>query len=217
MRSAFQQAISHQGRAIEIIDDQIAKEPIAEDSAPPGAALRDKDAPQWRSLEATVRADYARAVMLGGGFVSPQSQTSPLRALRNVERSQSAERFDANYVAWITHFVGGDMATASTVAPAFLPEADQSRKALGCEMRAANLRDRFCFFDDHEAATRINFAAKEWFFGGFEAAHKFAEVVLQTADAPRHPPTICAVRSYPGALTTDSKALSAPDAKPRPC
>jgi hypothetical protein len=114
--SAFQEAISHLGEAIEMADRTGATRPQA------GAdnALTDK--------RVTLQTSYARAVMWSRGFGNAEMKTAFSRAQALAVDSDSPdERFNIYYGLWFASLARGELAFASEHPRAF----DMMRNAVG--------------------------------------------------------------------------------------
>ena len=112
-RSAFQEAISHLGKAIEMADK-------AGDGAP-RAAPAVASAGQRLKLQA----DYGQAVMWSKGFVAEETRAAFARARELMAGADgSAERFVIYYSQWLGSLGRGEWALARETAETFRREAD---------------------------------------------------------------------------------------------
>jgi class 3 adenylate cyclase len=115
-RSAFQEAISHLGKAIEMADK-------VGDSAPrTAAAVTTTSATERLKLQTS----YGQAMMLSRGFASEESKVAFARARQLGEQIGDAdERFDTYYGLYISQSLRGELASAhQTPPPSFAkPEA----------------------------------------------------------------------------------------------
>jgi hypothetical protein len=129
-RSAFQEAISHLGKAIEMADVSEKNEPRA--AAPPSTS-----SPRHR-LE--LNTSYAQATMFLHGFAAKEAEAAFARAgelAASVENP--AERFTILYGQWVGSALRGELRSARHTAEIFLreagnvrtPEAAAARRALG--------------------------------------------------------------------------------------
>ena len=238
-RSAFQEAIAHLGKAIEMADGEGAPK---RQEAPPRADAEAQtplaelagsgdveEALGKRQSRAALRANYARALMLGKGFARPETSAAAARAWESSGASSRA-RFEAMFVDWGTRLVAGEIAAANEIAETFLSDAEahgqasERRTALRivgtlrlyqgrlseaeAALRAAldappppdDPHERFRFLEDHEAVTLTNFAAVKWLLGDAAQALAASNSALAAAEATNHPPTLCIVRAYRGTL-----------------
>ena len=106
-RSAFQEAISHLSKAIEMADKE-------GESAPRAAAGR----------RIKLQTGLGQAVMWAKGFGSEESKAAFTRARELAgEADNSAERFSAYYGVWLGSFTRAEIAQAQETAEAFLEDA----------------------------------------------------------------------------------------------
>ncbi len=223
-RSAFQEAIAHLAKAIEMGDREGA---LKRQEVPARADV--EQAPSKRQPRAALQANYARALMLGKGFARPESSAAAARAWESSGAAPRA-RFDAMFVDWGTRLVAGEIAAANEVAETFLSEAEahgqanerrtglrmvgtvrlyqgrlsEADAALRAALDAApppdDPHERFRFLEDHEAVTLTNLAAVKWLLGDAAQALAVSDSALAAAEATNHPPTLCIVRAYRGTL-----------------
>ena len=105
-RSAFEEAIAHLGKAIEMADE-------AGESAPRAADRRLK-----------LQTSLGHAVMWGRGFASEESKAAFLRARELAgEVENPADRALAYYGVWLDSFTRAEIAQAQETAEAFLKDA----------------------------------------------------------------------------------------------
>jgi tetratricopeptide (TPR) repeat protein len=105
-RSAFEEAIAHLGKAIEMADK-------AGESAPRAADRRLK-----------LQTSLGQAVMWGRGFASEESKAAFLRARELASEVENpADRALAYYGVWLDSFTRAEIAQAQETAEAFLKEA----------------------------------------------------------------------------------------------
>ena len=113
-RSAFQEAISHLGKAIEMADKAGGA------ASPRGAG--DAAASSHR-LQLQTR--YARAMMWSKGFGSEEAKAGFTRAQELTEGAGDIdERFATLYGLWVTSLLRGELRTAQEAAEIFLREAE---------------------------------------------------------------------------------------------
>jgi predicted ATPase len=116
-RSAFQEAISHLGKAIEMADQ-------AGDSPAPGAAAATTTSATERLK---LQTSYGRALAWSRGFAAEDTKAAFSRArelaagIENVD-----ERFDAYYGMWVGSIVGGDLELALATAETCRRDAESS-------------------------------------------------------------------------------------------
>jgi class 3 adenylate cyclase/predicted ATPase len=112
-RSAFQEAIAHLGKAIEMADK-------AEEGAPRDAAA---ESPAGQRLK--LQTSYGQALLWSRGFVAEETKAAFTRARElGASVGDSAERFTTYYGLWIGSSVSGDLALARKTAETFLSEAN---------------------------------------------------------------------------------------------
>jgi tetratricopeptide (TPR) repeat protein len=113
-RSAFQEAIAHLGKAIEMTDSR------ATASAPPAAAGVGSAAERLK-----LQTRYARAMMYSKGWASEEAKAGFARAQELVEGvGDIDERFATLYGLWVTSLVRGELRMSQEVAEAFRREAE---------------------------------------------------------------------------------------------
>jgi class 3 adenylate cyclase/predicted ATPase len=214
-RSAFQEAIAHLGKAIEIADTK------GEATRPLGRA--DKDG---RLSLKKVNENYARAVMLGRGYSAPETSAALARARG---ASSTPHNFENAFAEWARHFIGGDLSSAEELGQHFIREARSEQLAaehsVGLRLRgmARLFRGQFatahadlelalstCVDDpelyarirlaaDHQAMVRVSLAIANWYIGNFKAACDLARAA-ETAAASGDPPTNATVLVWCGFL-----------------
>ena len=109
-RSAFQEAIAHLGKAIEMADK-------AGDDAPQAVA-----APAERLRLQTA---YGSALLHGRGMQSPETQRAFCRAQKLAAGpNDPSERFSIQYALWAGHFVRGELAPLREIAELVLREVE---------------------------------------------------------------------------------------------
>jgi class 3 adenylate cyclase/tetratricopeptide (TPR) repeat protein len=208
-RSAFQEAISHLGKAIEMADKK-------NEGAPRAAAANSAAAPSQRLK---LQTSYAQAVMLSKGYGAQETKVAFTRARElSADVEDPAERFPTYYGLWVGNLVRGELAPARATANLFLRDAESAasptevgaaRRALGqtClwqgDFREAQThfeealkiydsdRDRevrFRFGVDTGAGSRALLAVVNWVLG--EATREFIEGALALAVEFGHVPTM---------------------------
>jgi class 3 adenylate cyclase/predicted ATPase len=156
-RSAFQEAISHLGKAIEMADK-------ASEGAGRAAAGQTMTGQRLRLQTA-----YGSALLHGRGMQSPETRRAFSRAQELASGPDDpSERFSIQYALWAGHFVRGELAPLREIAELCLREVEERP-------------------DSPEAvvALRIN-GATEWFAGNFTAARAFLERARAVFDPQRH-------------------------------
>ena len=121
-RSAFQEAIAHLGKAIEIADK-------AEEGAPPAAGAPAGTAPSQRLK---LQTNYGRALIYGKGYTAPETVAAFARAREFLAaKSESAsDPFETYYGQWAGSVMGGNYALGQETAAAFLREAESTSRPL---------------------------------------------------------------------------------------
>jgi hypothetical protein len=156
-RSAFQEAISHLGKAIEMADK-------AGDRAPRPATAQAAGAERLRLQTA-----YGSALLHGRGMQSPETHKAFSRAQELAAGPDDlSQRFSIQYALWAGHFVRGELAPLREIAELVLREVETRP-------------------DSPEAVVgfRLN-GATEWFAGNFTAARAFLERARAVFDPQRH-------------------------------
>jgi predicted ATPase len=205
-RSAFQEAIAHLGKAIEMADKAEGGS-----GAEPTAALS-------RSLK--LQTDYGHALILLKGFASDEAKVAFARARELADGTKNtAELFAAYWPQWVRSFILGEHRFARETALTFLRNAEDggfvteaivARRMLGTTclyqgdfMEARVLLDqaladylpdrdvqaRFRFGNDIGVAARVFLALTIWHLGEGERARQLAEEALQSAVSLGHVPT----------------------------
>ena len=119
-RSAFQEAIAHLGKAIEMAD----WEPVPGASPAVGAQAEGR-----RRREVKVRADYARAVMYTKGPIGEDTQDA-FERVREFHGADGAAEWAAGYAQWMLEASRGEYALARRTAAALSDKADKSGFAM---------------------------------------------------------------------------------------
>jgi tetratricopeptide (TPR) repeat protein len=218
-RSAFQEAIAHLGKAIEMADKREVSRPRIE-AGPEG---------ERKPLE-TITENYARALMLGRGFSAPETSAAFARARENADSSSPTMRFENAHAEWIRHFIGGSLSSAQAIAEAFVRDARnerltpelcagfhmlgatrlfrgqflKARSDLELSLRsstdAADREVRFRFAADPQAMAQIFLAIARWCIGDVQEAVALSDMAVVTAEASNHPSTMATVRIWRGQL-----------------
>jgi class 3 adenylate cyclase/predicted ATPase len=120
-RSAFQEAISHLGKAIEMADK------TGEDTS--AAATASASANQRLKIQT----DLGKALMWSRGFGSDESKDAFSRARELAAAIDNAtERFTIYYGLWIGDTVRGELRLAREIAETFLREAERATRTTEC-------------------------------------------------------------------------------------
>ena len=215
-RSAFQEAISHLGKAIEMADKDGDRAPRAAVAA----------APTGQRLKLQTR--YGQGMMLSRGFASEESKAAFSRALELAKHTGDAdERFDTYYGLFVSSLLRGNLAAARETAEAFRRDTERERRTteaaaalrnvgMAClflgdlaeaqEHLAAALRvydperdrdARFRFGTDSGAAQSY-LAQVKWLLGEVEQARELIEESGSRAVQSGHAPTIALIHHLKG-------------------
>jgi class 3 adenylate cyclase/predicted ATPase len=115
-RSAFQEAIAHLGKAIEMADS-------TSEGPTPGVT-----APSGRLK---LQTNYGQALILGKGYTAPETLAAFARARELlVAKSDSSDPFETYYGQWAAGAMRGEYALAQEIATAFLREAESASRTL---------------------------------------------------------------------------------------
>ena len=217
-RSAFQEAIAHLGKAIEMADKA--------DSGPtPRAAPEAAEANQRLKLQTS----YGQAVMLSRGFAAEETKAAFSRARELAAGIGNAnERFDTYYGLFVSSLLRGELSTAWQTAEAFRREADNEARMMEASVAHRNLgmvclykgdfvaaqanfmqaltlydpvRDseaKFRFGTDCGAGATAYLALTKWHLGEVEGARELIEESVTRAVASAHAPTLALIHSQKG-------------------
>ncbi len=219
-RSAFQEAISHLGKAIEMAD----KEGDVGPRATPVAST--KTAPDQRLK---LQTSYGQALMLSRGFASEESKVAFTRARElGLQIGEAEERFDTYYGLFISQLLRGEIASAREIAETFLRDSEGSGRMMEAAVANRNLgmaclyqgalgdaqkhlsealrlynpeRDReakFRFGADTAAAAAIYLAQTNWYLGETSRALALTEEAGRRAGESSHPPTLALIQHLKG-------------------
>ena len=114
-RSAFQEAIAHLGKAIEMADKE-------SDGAPRAAA------PTSASERLKLQTSYGRAMMWSKGYAAPETAAAFARAQQLSQGSNAGERFVTYYGQWGVKLLSAELNTAREIAEVMLREAGLEAK-----------------------------------------------------------------------------------------
>ncbi len=213
-RSAFQEAMTHLRKAIEMADKVL--------SSPDPPATR-KAAISSQRLK--LQTSYGQAVMWSRGFSSEESSAVFTRAQQLAEGVNNAtERFDAYYGLWLGRISRGELVLARETAETFRREAEQAaqmdeaavaRRVLGTTCFAqgdfteavTNLEEalriydpdreaKFRFGNDTAAVATAYLAHAKWQFGELARARELIDQSLARAVDSAHAPTLAIVRHF---------------------
>src|SRR5499427_6012427 len=122
-RSAFQEAISHLGKAIEMAD-KAGEGTSATTTASASATQRLK-----------LQTDLAKALMWSRGFGAEESKAAFVRARELAAAIDNpTERFVIYYGLWIGTLARGEVGLAREIAETFLREAEREARTMECEV-----------------------------------------------------------------------------------
>jgi predicted ATPase len=214
-RSAFQEAISHLGKAIEMADKAGA------------AAPRAATTPASGSQRLKLQTSYGQALLWSKGFGAEETKTAFLRAQELAAGIDNAdERFKIFYGLWVGNLSRGEFAVGRETAEAFRREAENAartteavvgRRMLGLNclwqgdftQSQANLvqalrmydpqRDReakFRFGMDSGACATAYLAHTSWQFGEIERARALIDEAVARAVESGHAPTSAQVYQF---------------------
>jgi predicted ATPase len=114
-RSAFQEAISHLGKAIEMADGV--------DRATPHKATATTSVSNRLKLQT----NYGRALAWARGFAAEETKAAYAHAHGlSATTNSSDERFDSLYGQWVTSLMGGELGMAREIAEIFRREAENA-------------------------------------------------------------------------------------------
>jgi predicted ATPase len=208
-RSAFQEAISHLGKAIEMADKA--------GEGRSAAATASASANQRLKLQT----DLGKALMWSRGFGAEESKAAFIRARELAAAIDNAtERFTTYYGLWLGNMTRGELEFAQEIAETFLREAERGARTTECGVgrrlvgstclrrgdfidAQANLvealsiydpeRDRearFRFGQDTGAAARAYLAITKWQLGEVEPARALIDEAVARAVETGHLPTL---------------------------
>ena len=211
-RSAFQEAISHLGKAIEMADKDGEVRPRAKVAS---------------SQRLKLQSDYGKALLWSKGFGADETKAALTRVQELASSGGNAvERFVANYGLWAGNIARGEFRFAREIAETFLREAEREertteigvgRRILGATClwqgdlveAQSNLvealrtydseRDRearFRFGQDTGAAARACLGNTKWRLGEVRPARTLIEEAVAHAIKTGHVPTLVNVYFY---------------------
>ena len=212
-RSAFQEAISHLGKAIEMADRV--------DKATPHKATTTTTSVSNRLK---LQTNYGRALAWSRGFAAEETKAAYARAHElSAATNSSDERFDSLYGQWVTNLMGGELRMAREIAEIFRREAEKAGRltetavglrylGLTCNVQGelreaeANLVRALELYDperDREANLRygvdtragalVYLAGVKWGLGEIAQVRGLSEEAIAHALGTGHVPTITGV------------------------
>jgi tetratricopeptide (TPR) repeat protein len=208
-RSAFQEAIAHLGKAIEMADKAA------------GAASREGTAvAAVASQRVKLQTDYGQAVMYSKGFAAEETKAAFARAAELAAQSDFTERFAAAHGQWTVALVRGELRSAREMALPFLREAENEGRLVeaGVALRGLGLinfllgdfpearayceralaacepeRDREArerFSEDTGCVAMSILAQTMWQLGEVDRAHELIELANRRAAGLSHAPSM---------------------------
>ena len=112
-RSAFQEAIAHLGKAIEMADK------TGESTSPAAVA------PALASRRLKLQTSYGRALIWGKGYSAPETIAAYARARDlGANAGEATAKFETYYGQWAGGFMRGDFASCRDIAVAFVHDAE---------------------------------------------------------------------------------------------
>ena len=213
-RSAFQEAIAHLGKAIEMADKAV--------EGAPRAAATPATASVGQRLK--LQTSYGQALMWSKGYASEETKAAVSRAQElagNVD--DPSERFATYYGQWAGHLLRAELNSALETATAFLCDAENAgrpteaavaQRFLGLTIlwqsdfieASARLnealriynseRDRdakFRFGTDTGAVATVHLAQANWLLGNVDQARELMQEAVTRAGATTHAPTVANV------------------------
>jgi class 3 adenylate cyclase/predicted ATPase len=208
-RSAFQEAISHLGKAIEMADK--AGEGASANATPSASA----------NQRLKLQTDLGKALMWSRGFGAEETKAAFIRARELAAAIINAtERFTIYFGLWVGNLVRGELRLAREIAEAFLREAERAARTTECGfgrrllghtclwqgdfieaqsnlVEALNIYDperdreaRFRFGADTGAIARALLAITKWQLGEVGPARAFIEEAVAHAIGTDHLPTL---------------------------
>ena len=208
-RSAFQEAISHLGKAIEMADKTAEFAPRAA-AAPVSADQRLK-----------LQTSYGQALTWGKGYAAPETAAAFARA-----RDLGANAFETYYGRWAVSLMRGDYASCRDTAAAFLrdaegaarmPEIAAAHRVLGLTLHLQgdfvdarhHFVDALRIYDprwDHDtkihlghdtgASARVYLAHVNWVLGELGQTRELMDDALARAVESGHIPTLANIHRH---------------------
>jgi predicted ATPase len=213
-RSAFQEAISHLGKAIEMADK------AGEGS---GATTASESANQRLKLQTNL----GKALMWSRGFSADESKAAFIRARELAAAIDNAtERFTIYFGLWVGNLARGELRLAREIAEMFLREAERGARTTECGVgrrllgatclwqgdfieAQANLVEALSIYDperdgeakfrfdrDIGATARVHLAITKWQLGEVGPARALIEEAVAHAIETGHVPTLVGTYSH---------------------
>ncbi len=210
-RSAFQEAISHLGKAIEIADK------VGESA--PRAVVTPVTASAGQRLK--LQTSYGQALLWSKGYGAQETKAAFTRAEELAAGvSDPAERFSICYGQWVGSLFRAELPFAEEIAEKFLQQANAENRPMEAAVAMRNLgltrlyqgvpiearahleealrnydpeRDRDAtvrFSQDHCAASKAFLAETLWILGQVGQARALIEEAVARAIKAAHPPTL---------------------------
>ena len=211
-RSAFQEAIAHLGKAIEMADKEggqtTQRAVVTAPATSTGQRLK-------------LQTSYGQALMWSKGYAAEETKVALSRAQELAASADDpSEQFDTYYGQWAGSLLRAELNLAKETAENFLREAEnagrpteaavaqrflgltilwqsdfvEARVRLKAALRIYHSgRDRdakFRFGTDTGAVATVHLAQVNWLFGNVDQARKLIEEAVGRADATTHVPTV---------------------------
>ena len=208
-RSAFQEAIAHLGKAIEMADRAGA------------TARRGAEDVATSSQRMKLHSDYSQAMMWSKGFAAEETKAALARAANLAAKSDDfSERFAAAFGQWTTALVRSELQSAREQASAFLREAEAAGRVTEAGVARRGLAVICYYLGDlaearthceraldschphHEDEARERYgkytgtnatailAATNWQLGEVERARELIDISNRRAAERGHPPSM---------------------------
>jgi class 3 adenylate cyclase len=192
-RSAFQEAIAHLGKAIEMADS-------AGGAGSPRMAVDEAASSQRLKLQSA----YGQAMMWAKGFAAEETRAAFSRAAELAAKTDnSAERFAAHHGQWASAIVRGEVRSAREIASTFLEEAENAGRVMAfaeartyCE-RALDVCDperdretRERFGEDPGSMAMSCLALTTWQLGEVGRAREWINAANRRATELGHAPSM---------------------------
>ena len=212
-RSAFQEAISHLGKAIEMADKESDAAPRAAPAAP--------------SQRLKLQARYGQALAWSRGFAAEETKIAFTRAQQLASGATDAEdRFAPYYGLWLGSFTRAELHDARDIAETFLHDADSAGRlaeaavarrllAITCFTQAdfmgaqRHAEEALKIYDparDHDIKSRfgidtafgasIYLALITWVLGGVTRARALSDEAEALATISAHVPSLANAHAY---------------------
>ena len=216
-RSAFQEAISHLGKAIEMADKE-------SDAAPRAAAVSAAAAPSQRLK---LQTSYGQALIWAKGFGADETKAAFTRANElTAGVSDATDRFATYYGLWVSSVMRGEFGFARHTVESFLQEAKtegrtrevaianrnrgytclhqgevtNARAYLEEALRTYNPEGdsdaTILFAQDHRAAATAFLALTNWVLGEVAWGRALMEKAVDRAVESAHVPTLANIALY---------------------